>query len=358
MRIGRALASRFRGSGVQVRTQQIKWCSSTVEETTDDDWVILGHLDRPIAFEPTKNAGNSVVRGETEMYHLYCKIKSGESSWIEMVDLFCCCDQELVATAYMWALYLDVIPTLYGVKREFARLLHYHHHFDIHVYNSYLKKLIRNGSFYEADRFWERCVLRTNNVVTEPTTHTLNIMLEMVLSPSPEEEEWWLDRGVLYVPSDRKRPTYFRKKIDQITPLEITTNYQFRIVRQCFQAIERYDLQPDFTTLFLMARIIRVEIDLGRHIASQICMYMETLKDDVMPVEARMLISEFLHWKLESVQIDHSLSIMSGARITAAEKMLIFYDDCKNALLYTFRTSDHIPQAKPLGKNQVKIDLV
>ena len=76
-----------------------------------------------------------------------------------------------------------------------------------------------------------------------------------------------------------------------------------------------------------------------------------------VPVEARLLISEFLHWKLENVELDSKLSVMAGARITTREKFLVFFDDCKNALSYNFRTSDHIPQVKPMGKNQVKIEL-
>ena len=279
----RGLGSSSRQYSNPISNTQRRSCIIERNPTTEDDWVILGHIDRAMPFEPTKDLGPSVLRAETEMYHLYRKIKDGDADWLEMVDLFCCCDQELVSTAYMWSMYLEVIPTLFGAKREFARLFHYHHQFDISVFNALLKQFVSNGSFLEAGRLWQKSILRSNKLITEPNVHTLNIMLDMVLTPSPEEEEWWLDRGVLFVPSERKRASFFRPKIlDSVSTKKLTTGDQFNMVGQCFQAIERYKIEPDFTTLYLMARVIRVEIDYGRHIASQICMYMETLNDDVV----------------------------------------------------------------------------
>eukprot|EP01059_Diplonema_ambulator_P037106 TRINITY_DN9637_c0_g1_i4.p1 TRINITY_DN9637_c0_g1~~TRINITY_DN9637_c0_g1_i4.p1 ORF type:complete len:282 (+),score=28.87 TRINITY_DN9637_c0_g1_i4:60-905(+) len=253
-----------------------RWCSST-----EDDWVILGHSDRPMPFEPSEHHGEDVVRAETELYRLYRKVEDKEESWIEFVELFATCDQELTATAFMWAMYLKVIPTLFGVKREFSRLLFYSHEYDIRVMNVVMMKQLRHRSDYEAYTTYNHNVLNTNKKITVPNTQTLNIMLELGHVQNPDEDEWWLDRGILFVESQRTNPNRIRRYLDQATPLPITPIVQLDLLSKTFElAFTRHKVKPDFTTLYLLARLCPVEIDLGRHFASTICMFMETLSDD------------------------------------------------------------------------------
>eukprot|EP01064_Diplonema_japonicum_P017115 TRINITY_DN2517_c0_g1_i1.p1 TRINITY_DN2517_c0_g1~~TRINITY_DN2517_c0_g1_i1.p1 ORF type:complete len:355 (+),score=54.22 TRINITY_DN2517_c0_g1_i1:62-1126(+) len=331
-----------------------RWTSS------EDDWVVLGHLDRPMKFDPTVTEGEDIVRAETEMYRLYRKIEDKEANWVQMVDLFTVCDQELVATAYMWAMYLKIVPTLFGVKREYGRMLHYHHEYDTRVLNVYIQKLLTHRSEYEAHRLWMTSLLHTNKTITIPNTESVNIMLEQCHGYSPEEDEWWLDRGVLFIAAERRRPNYIRRRVfDAVVPMTMTPTTSLDTISKIFElAFKRHKVTPDFTTLYLLARACPVELDMGRYFASAICMFMETIDDADVPLEARLLVSEFLHWKLENFQLDPSLSLMQGPALKASEKMLIFVDDCVRAATHTFRADNtQLMTGKRLGKNQIDIDL-
>ncbi|KAJ9466143.1 hypothetical protein DIPPA_26639 [Diplonema papillatum] len=334
---------------------------ATGPESIDEeegDWVILGELDRPLPFEPTLEGGEDTVRAENEMYNLYRIILRKECSWLEMVDLFTVCDQEVVATAFMWAMYLHVIPTLFGIKREYARMLHYYHAYDVRTLNMMVLRLIQHRSPLEAYQLWEKSLIRSNKKITNPTVHSLNIMLEYMVPASIDEDEWWLDRGILYVRTPQpKRNTVLRLYVDRAYPFPVNGAQQVDIINLCFAAIERHKIQPNFSTLYLLSRVIPVEIDFGRHQAATLCMFMETLPDEVVPLEARLLVTEFLHWRLENYEINPAMSMMKGPFLTTGHKAMIFVDDCYNALVSPWREDSYVPpHGKRLGRNTVDID--
>ena len=251
-------------------------------EYTEDDWVCLGHLDRPLPFTPTDEQDLDVLRAETELYRLYRQIEDGELHWTEIVPLFTTIDQELCATAFMWTMYLKVIPTMFGVKREIARLLHYAHDFDVNTLNVFVQKLSTLGSNEDVYFFWEKCIIRSNQKRLAPNCMSLKIMLEQTCPIDNSDDEWWLDRGVLFCQSKREKGKWYRKTVDQWRSKPLTASHQMVVIEDCFKAIQRHKIEPDFTLLYLLARTCPVHIDYGRFLATRLAMYMESLPSRVV----------------------------------------------------------------------------
>eukprot|EP01061_Rhynchopus_euleeides_P018304 TRINITY_DN30249_c0_g2_i1.p1 TRINITY_DN30249_c0_g2~~TRINITY_DN30249_c0_g2_i1.p1 ORF type:complete len:416 (+),score=107.80 TRINITY_DN30249_c0_g2_i1:47-1249(+) len=355
------------------RTLQRRWCTAgtgeagvepeagvpnAADDYDEEDWVVLGHLDRPIPFTPTDPEDEDLLRGETEMYHLYRGIEAGEVDWMEFVDLFTVCDQELVATAFMWSMYLKILPTLFGVKREFSRLLDFSHDYDTQTLNIVVQQLYRHGSNSEALRMWEMNIIQSNKRISNPNVMSLKIACEQVVPIDTSDDEWWLDRGILFAQSQRFKATRYRHFVDHLTPIRITPSMQVHVVDMCFAAMARHEIQPDLTLLYLMARACPVDIDYGRLLATRLAMMMETVDDSVVPLEARLLVTDFLHYKLESIEINPELSVMQGRQISTGDKIIVFIDDLKQAMLSPFRPDTHRPpSAHATGPNTIRIDV-
>ena len=276
---------------------QTRFCSTAAEATEntvegvddnpgydDEDWVILGHLDRPLPFMPSEEEGEDVVRAETEMYRLYREILAGEKSWVEIVDLFCVADQELVATAFMWTMYLSVIPTLFGVKREFARLLEYSHAYDIHTLNIVLQRLYKFGSQGEANNMWYKNIVCSNAKIAAPNVHSCKIVLEEVFAMNNTDDDWWLERGILYMQSEKVKVGFVRNRFnfDRLIPQKPTQSTQIETIDNVLLSMQRHNIKPDFTLLYLLARACPVDVDYGRFQATRLAMMMETLHDDTV----------------------------------------------------------------------------
>eukprot|EP01063_Lacrimia_lanifica_P016404 TRINITY_DN22973_c0_g1_i1.p1 TRINITY_DN22973_c0_g1~~TRINITY_DN22973_c0_g1_i1.p1 ORF type:complete len:370 (+),score=151.32 TRINITY_DN22973_c0_g1_i1:60-1169(+) len=365
-RAGRAVARRAAG-------RARRWCAGNTAESkaaremlyeqygegTEDDWVLLGHLDRPLDFIPSEHHGEDVVRAETEMYHLYRKIEDGEVPWTDMVDLFTVCDQELVASAFMWTMYLKIIPTLFGLKREYSRLNHFSHEFDTNTLNVVMLQMFKHHSSHEGFRFYIRHLVGSNKRISNPNMLSLCLMLEQVVPTNDLEDSWWLDRGILYVNMARKRPNILRRKIfDKVQEMPFFYRNIIAICGTCFEMLDRHRLEPDFTFLHLLARAIPVDVDYGRLMATRLVMFMESLDDEVVPFEVRMLVTEYLHWKMDNVAINPAICMMAGPLLSPLDKVHIFMDDCRQALLHPFKPpGSNVLQGEKINKNQVRVEL-
>ena len=68
------------------------------------------------------------------------------------------------------------------------------------------------------------------------------------------------------------------------------------------------------------------------------------------------MLSDYLHHKLESIDVDPALNLMQGPLVTTSEKAIIFLDDCRQAVMSPFFRAP-VQGAELNTKNTVRLDL-
>ena len=75
-----------------------------------------------------------------------------------------------------------------------------------------------------------------------------------------------------------------------------------------------------------------------------------------VPMEARMLVTDFLHFKLESIPVNHDFSLLQGRRIGMKDRVAVFIDDAWQVASSPFRPDSwQPPTAHVTGKSTVQI---